>query len=88
MDTVGLKKIILDLIKEGGLTPDEMAERIYQNRNISPSWEIGVVRQIIYRLRKSGHLISNKPDCLWTGKTGKGHKARYYYYGHEIANQA
>lgn len=79
---VTIQDRILDLVKEGGMTTIDMAERIYDDADGGPDYALDGIRVSIFRLRKQGHMISNKPNRYWTGKPGRGNKARYYYHGY------
>lgn len=78
-----IKNRILELVKQGGMTTQDMADTIYTDIDGGPDYAMDGIRVAIFRLRKEGHLISNKPDRYWRGKPGRGNKARYYYHGYQ-----
>lgn len=75
-DRMGLKALVLSSIRDNpGITVEGIVQKIYSMN--APEYAYDTVRVIIFRLRKMGHQISNKP-VFHTGKTGRGTIARYY----------
>ena len=70
-----IQKIILESIRHGA-TLDDILMNVYQGDG-EPEYSYNSVRTILMRLRKYGFVISNRPEGIHKGKTGRGTKAFY-----------
>jgi hypothetical protein len=68
------QKIILSCLSVGA-TIGDIASAVY--RGNEPDYAYDSIRVMIYRLRKEGFVISNKPGTAHSGKTGRGTPAFY-----------
>ena len=68
------QKIILECLHVGA-TLGDIASAVY--RGNEPEYAYDALRVMIYRLRKEGFVITNKPGKLHSGKTGRGTPAFY-----------
>lgn len=67
-----------------GLSVEEVASVIYSGKDGGPDWSLSCVRVAIFKLRKQGRIISNKPDRTHFGKTGRATKAIYREVNHAV----
>lgn len=67
-----------------GLSVEEVASVIYSDKDGGPDWSLSCVRVAVFKLRKQGRIISNKPDRISFGKTGRATKAIYREVGNAV----